>query len=176
MKIDRNLPYFKVSFYSEINAPVARVWEVISSPGNLNNCHPYCKNNSVVKWGGVGAEDGIEYYNGLKLKRVFTQWDEGSGYTLLIGKGKVAVAEVFWEITCLTKEVSGFSIKISMLPDIVLRKYPKWLRPLTRKVYLRPIMSQYIQAVVKGFKYFIETGKPVKKNQFGYNRMFSTIK
>ena len=35
-------------------------------------------------------------------------------------------------------------------------------------------MRHYIQTVCKGFKYYIETNDLVKKNQFGYNPLFST--
>lgn len=173
MKIHPDLPSFKVSFFSKIDASISKVWEVMAKPGNLLKFHPYCENNTVIKWGGVGAEDTIRYYNGLKLKRVFTQWNENSGYTLLIGKGKYAVAKVTWEIIRVSNEVSGFSIIISFMPDIVLRKYPRWIRPIIREVYLKPRLSSYVKAVVKGFKYFIESGNPVIKNQFGYNPMFS---
>ena len=67
--------------YSEININM-KIWKMISEPGNLNLCHPFCKSNVVEKWNGVGAIDYIEYYNGLSLKRLFTGWK----YELIIGK------------------------------------------------------------------------------------------
>ncbi len=174
MKIDQELSESVVSYRAKINASPDKVWEVISTPGNLNFCHPFCKENTVAKWGEIGAEDAIEYYNGLVLYRLFTKWNEGKGYELLIGRGIYATAKVLWTITAVNDGISELSITINVFPDIALKKYSKLLRGIIGKFYFLPNMSKYVKAVVKGFKYYIETGTPVKINQFGYNRMFST--
>lgn len=173
MKIDHSLSEYVVSYRSKINASTDRVWKVISTPGNLNFCHPFCKENNVIKWDGIGAADTIEYYNGLVLNRLFTEWDEGNGYELLIGDSAYAAAKVLWSITFVKDGISELSITINVFPDIALKKYPKLLRRIISKIYFLPNMSEYIKAVVKGFKYYIETGSPVKINQYGFNRMFS---
>ena len=33
------------------------VWNVITTPNYLNETHPFCKNNTVVTWPGVGSKD-----------------------------------------------------------------------------------------------------------------------
>ncbi len=38
------------------------------------------------KWPGKGSIDYVNYYNGLKYIREFTDWNNGIGYELLIGK------------------------------------------------------------------------------------------
>ena len=60
------------------------VWNVITTPNYLNETHPFCKNNTVVTWPGVGSKDILEYLSGLTFEREFTQWDE-NGYDLIIG-------------------------------------------------------------------------------------------
>ncbi len=55
------------------------VWNVITTPNYLNETHPFCKNNTVVTWPGVGSKDILEYLSGLTFEREFTQWDE-NGY------------------------------------------------------------------------------------------------
>lgn len=157
----------------EIKASAEEVWQVISEPGNLNHCHPFCKKNEVKKWGAIGAVDSIEYYNGLHLKRVFTQWSQGQGYELIIGKGKQASAKVLWEIIPTNEDLSILRINIHVLPSIALTQYPRIFRRVIGALYLMPRMQHYIKSVVKGFKYYIETGTAVKMNQFGYNKMFS---
>ncbi len=69
-----------------IDATVARVWEVISQPGNLNLCHPFCKENIVKNWSGKDSADRIIYYNGMELERNFIEWEIEKGYKLMIGK------------------------------------------------------------------------------------------
>ena len=172
-KIDPRAPEHIVSHRSKIQADAGAVWKVISTPGNLNLCHPFCKKNKVLNWGGVGATDIVEYYNGLVLRRIFTDWNEGKGFELLIGKGTYALARVSWAITALEEGTAELSIRIHSFPDVALSKYPRPLRRLISKVYFLPNMSKYIKAVVKGFKYYIETGLPVEMNQFGTNQMFS---
>lgn len=174
MKVDHKLSESVISYRANINASPDKLWEIISTPGNLNFCHPFCKENTVTKWGEIGAEDAITYYNGHVLYRLFTEWNEGKGYELLIGHGTYATAKVLWTITDIKDGTSELSIDINVYSDIALKKYSKPLRVIIREFYFLPNMSKYVKAVVKGFKFYIETGTPVKKNQFGYNRMFST--
>ncbi len=174
MKTNHELSTSVISYTNRINASSVKLWEVISTPGNLNSCHPFCKKNTVIKWSEVGSEDSIEYYNGLVLNRLFTDWNTGKGYELFIGNGASATAKVIWTITDNKDGTSNLSIVIYLFTDIALMHYPKSFRPLIKRLYFLPKMSQYIKSVVKGFKFYIETGIPVKKNQFGNNSMFST--
>lgn len=173
MIIKQGLRATRLTYTVEIEDSSEDIWKVISAPGNLAYCHPFCKANPVEKWGGVGARDTIEYHNGLTLTRRFTKWTEGKGYDLLIGKGKYALASVQWEIKPQIPDRSNFSIAIDLYSDLILNSYPKIFRTAVRKFYLLPQMSKYVRSVVKGFKYHIESGRPVRPNQFGYNRMFS---
>jgi hypothetical protein len=176
MLINQELRESEITYQTNINCSKEKLWEVISTPGNLEFCHPFCKENTVTRWGEVGAKDTIQYYNGLKLHRLFTEWNIGKGYKLLIGRGKYATAKVIWEITAKEDRISILSISINIYSDIALKRYSKFLRWVIKEFYLLPNMSNYVKDVVKGFKYYIETGNSVKKNQFGNNRMFSNIK
>jgi hypothetical protein len=173
MNFSKGLITKQVSAQIKIKAPSQEVWKVISKPGNLNYCHPFCMSNNVKKWGSVGAVDFIKYYNGICLKRIFTEWTEGKGYELIIGNGKEASAKVKWEIIPQNDFESLLIIRINMLPTIILKKYPTIFIAALSKLYIIPNMKQYVESVVSGFKYYIETGSDVKLNQFGYNRMFS---
>ena len=166
----------EITYQTNINCPKEKLWEVISTPRNLEFCHPFCKENKVTKWGVVGAQDTIQYYNGLKLHRLFTEWNVGKGYELLIKRGEYTIAKVIWEISSKEDETSVLSISINLYSDVALNRYSKIIRWMIKEFYLLPNMSNYVKDVVKGFKYYIETGKPVKKNQFGNNRMFSNMK
>lgn len=174
MKINPKEKPLTLSYQTVIAAPVARVWKTISRPGILERCHPFCKENPVKKWPGVGAKDRIIYYSGVILDRHFLEWAENSGYQLVIGRGDTAVATVDWTITENGIDSSVLKIAIHAYPSVALRRYPKIIHPFLQRFYFVPLMRQYVASVVKGFQYHIETGKEVEKNQFGKNRMFST--
>ena len=65
---------------------IEKMWELISEPGNLNSSHPFCKTNEIISWDEENHSDRLIYLNGRKYIRNFQTWEEGKGYTLLIGK------------------------------------------------------------------------------------------
>lgn len=174
MNINHESSISVISHSERISVTPEKLWKIISAPGNLNFCHPFCKNNVVFKWCNTGSLDSIEYYNGLVLNRLFTKWNKGKGYELLIRNGTYATAKVLWCITDLKDGASDLSITIYVYSDVALIRYPKPLRLIIKYLYFSRNMTKYVRAVVKGFKYYAEVGLPVKKNQFGYNGMFST--
>ena len=74
------------------------VWKIISSERNLENFHPFCKTNEVISWDRDNSIDCVEYYNGRKLQRNFTQWLEGKGYDLIIGDSEGNNSIVSWRL------------------------------------------------------------------------------
>lgn len=162
-----------VSYTTTIQATATQLWEVITTPGILERCHPFCEKNEVLQWPGIGAKDTITYYNGVVLHRYFTKWEQGKGYELYIGRGRYAAAKVLWEIHPETKTTAKLAITIELFRTIALQRYPKVFRGLISTFYFTPNMQKYIQSVGKGFKYYLETGASVEKNQFGNNPLFS---
>lgn len=155
----------------KIEASADKVWSVISSPRNLEDCHPFCESNPVDQWPGIGSRDMIHYYNGWVLEREFTNWIEGVGYDLVIGREGDRKSYVSWRIAPELGNLS--SLTITLYPHI-LQKIPSAVRWIPHLVYIRPMMQSYLESVVNGFEWFISTGKPVKKNQFGTHQWFST--
>jgi hypothetical protein len=158
-----------------IEAPITKVWETITQPSNLNLFHPFCKKNTIVTWPGKDSTDIILYHNGLELERNFFEWETQKGYKLMIGRrGGKKRTEVNWEINQLNepdgKQRVVFSITLKM-PNF--QNIPIFFRWIPHYFYLRPKMKKYLDSVVKGFKYYITTGKPVKRNQFGSHSWFS---
>ena len=86
-------PITQIRFF-EISAE--NLWKLISSPGNLNDCHPYCLNNEVLQWDEEGHKDCLIYLNGRTYIRNFQSWNEGSGYTLNIGEEGGKQSFVIW--------------------------------------------------------------------------------
>jgi len=51
---------------AEFDISSSKLWEVISEPGNFNNCHPLCKSNEMINWENEVRSDPLIYLNGLE--------------------------------------------------------------------------------------------------------------
>lgn len=167
------LPGFRwpIAVSQRIPAPAARVWSVISMPGNLELCHPFCASNPVGQWPGVGAEDAIHYYSGWVYQRKFLGWIEGIGYDLEIGREGGGRSLVSWRIH--SRQAYTCELRIAIYPH-ALQNMPVLFRWLPHSMVLRPNLVQYLTSVLKGFEWYMTQGKPVKPNQFGSHPWFST--
>ena len=155
----------------KIKTTPQNIWAAISRPGNLEDCHPFCETNPVDEWPGVGSKDTIHYYSGWVLHREFTNWIDGVGYDLIIGMDGGRKSYVSWRITEEQENISTLSI--TLYPHI-LQQIPVSIRWIPHIASIRPSLGRYLESVVKGFEWFIKTGKPVHKDQFGSHRWFST--
>jgi len=153
-----------------IKASRQMTWLAISSPNNLENCHPFCQKNPVAEWPGAGAKDTIHYYSGWILHREFVTWIDGIGYDLAIGRQRGRQSFVSWRIT--EEQENTSTLRIALYP-YVLQNIPVAIRWIPHLTTIRPAFQNYLESVVKGFEWFITTGKPVAKNQFGSHRWFS---
>ena len=153
-----------------ISAGRQSVWSVISKRGNLELCHPFCESNPVEKWGDRNSIDYVNYYNGLKFKRTFIDWIDGMGYDLLIGKQDRNKSKVIWRIIDIDKK--SCELSISIFPRDI-GKYPRSVKYLVYALYINPMLRKYLSYVLKGFKYYSETGNAVQKNQFGKHKWFT---
>ena len=159
-----------VSLNIKIDVSVQKVWEVISKPSNLELYHPFCETNPVEKWPGNNSIDYVNYYNGLKFKRIFTDWIEDQGYSLLIGKENGRKSKVIWKIS-KTDDLSS-ELEITIYPHDIIR-YPNGIKQLIHLFYIKPMLRKYLASVLTGFKTYLKNGEPISKNQFGTHRWFS---
>lgn len=145
-------------------APRERVWQIISNPRSLARYHPFCERNLVERWPGAGSQDTIYYYSGMVLERNFTNWIEGLGYDLVGRSNDGTVSKVSWRIEALDPDQSALTITI----------WPT-IQPGTqdRSKQLSRLLKRYLQQVGEGIQYYVRTGKPVSRNQFGSHRLFS---
>jgi hypothetical protein len=159
-----------VAVERNIDATPAGVWSVISSPGNLERCHPFCRTNPVESWPGIGSRDSIEYYSGWLFERDFTNWIDGVGYDLEIGRRGGRRSAVSWRIRELDDGNSVLGITIY---PVGLQHLPVVIRWLPHLVTVGPMLRSYLDSVVRGFEHYMTTGHPVRRNQFGPHRWFS---
>ena len=157
-----------------IDATAAGIWEIISLPGNLNLCHPFCKENIVKKWSGKDSADIIIYYSGLEFERDFFEWEIEKGYKLMIGERGKKKTEVQWEIKKSKDVGEGEKTLLSISLEIpYLQQIPVIFRWIPHFLYFKPKMKKYLNSVLRGFEYYITARKPVTRNQFGSHSWFS---
>lgn len=147
----------------------SELWEAISVENNLNNTHPFCKNNQSLEWSHDAHTDSLTYLNGITYVRTFSEWLEGKGYDLWIGKEGGPKSYVKWRI----KEHSrGSKLSITVYPHL-LRKWPKPVYFLFYYSYINIRLRSYLKSVLKGFKWYLDNGTPVPRNNFGKHSWFS---
>ena len=145
------------------------LWETISSPGYLNNVHPFCEDNSVIMWEKDQHEDQLVYLNGLTYQRKFTDWNINEGYDLWIGNDDQNQSFVEWRIE---EEGSGTRLSINIYPYL-LSTWPKSLAFLPYFLYINIKLKSYLYSVLSGIEWFIDKNTPVPKNKFGRHSWFS---
>ena len=152
-----------------IQAPAAAIWKVISTPGQLNKYHPYCQENKVYKWPGVGSRDGVLYYSGLYWERDFMCWREGVGYDLQIGPPPRKTALISWNIRPLGEAQSDFSLTVTPILE-------SHLLETTKKIYVQNFATSvevYLDSLLRGMEHFVTTGQAVEARQFGTHPTFA---
>ena len=159
-----------ISASATIDASPQQVWTTISTAGSLEGGHPFCADNTVSKWPGEGSVDAIRYLNGRAYERHFRGWHEGSGFDIeLFHKG----SELAWAIWRIAELGEGRSkLTITVYPNR-LQRLPVVLRWAPHLFVVRPRLRSYLASVVNGYKWFIEKGEAVPRNQFGKHPWFS---
>ena len=153
-----------------IEAPAEQVWETISRPGHLEQCHPFCKDNPVEIWPGAESRDEVHYLSGWKYQRQFRNWIEGTGYDLDIGRRGGGMSSVSWRITPITE--NSCKLSITVYPHVMMDT-PVALRWIAYRVRMRPMLQKYLDSVVRGVEWFVTRREPVPKNAFGKHPWFS---
>lgn len=151
----------------DINAN--QLWELISAEENLNASHPFCKTNEAIEWGEGNYSDRLVYLNNRTYIRKFQTWEEGNGYTLLIGEENGPQTFVEWVIQSLGDKSK---LTITVYP-FILAKLPKVLAFLPHKLWVQPRLKSYLKSVLMGFNHYATTGEIVPRNHFGKHPWFS---
>jgi len=98
-------------------------------------------------------------------------WIDGKGYDLLIGREGGGRSYVSWRIKKESEDTG--SLTIAIYPH-ALQNFPVAIRWVPHLMVVRPSLRNYLDSVLKGLDWFIKTGKPVAKDQFGSHKWFST--
>jgi len=150
----------------EINKQSNIVLNLIKSPNNLEKFHPFCKKNIVIKWDGKNSEDIVIYHSKKKYIRRFYEWNE-NGYKLEIFEDR-KLADITW----IVNEFNSKSI-IKIKAKLYLPYKYKLINTIIFNIYVKYVLKSYLNSVVKGLKYYLETNKTVSNNQFGKHIWYS---
>ena len=112
----------------------------------------------------------MHYLNGIVYRREFRSWREGEGYDLEIFHKTRKTAGVTWRITPISDESCQLSITVYPAAVERMSVLVRWAAYL---FVIRPKMRSYLDSVVRGFKWYIEKGEAVPRNQFGPHPWFS---
>ena len=153
----------------EIDTNITNLWEIISSPSNLDLYHPFCLKNQVINWSKEKSIDRIIYLNGKTFERKFFNWVPNTGYDLKINQISKLDSLVKWRIYSV-EDKSEIEIKVY---PYVFNQGSIILNILPFTIFSKPLLTNYLDSVTLGLKYYAETGNVVSKNQFGKNIWFS---
>lgn len=159
-----------VTVAQPISAPGDEVWEIVSLPGNLEYCHPFCAENPVQVWPGEGSRDEVHYLSGWVFERRFCRWIDGVGYDLEIGRRGEESSFVSWRI--MPVDDQNCILRIAVYPYL-LQNIPAAIRWLPYRLYIGPMLRRYLSSVVRGFEWYLIQCEPVPRNQFGSHPWFS---
>jgi len=159
-----------VSVEKTIAAPSQEVWKVVSSPGNLELCHPFCASNPVQNWPGPNSRDEVHYLSGWIYERHFHKWIEGVGYDLEIGRSGGGKSFVSWRVKPIDDH--SCALRITVYPH-ALQNLPTVIRWIPYALRLRPLLRAYLDSVVRGFEWYVVRRIPVPRNAFGEHPWFS---
>jgi len=160
---------WSVSREIKIELSKSELWEIISSRNHLEKFHPFCKSNKTISWSNGIYEDSIEYYGGRILGRKFYNWIEGIGYDLTIGDSLGNDSLVSWRIN----EEQDYSTVSIMIKPYIFNRGSKIMNFFPFFAYTKPKLSNYLDSVLTGLKFFSEKKEVVAANQFGTHSWFS---
>ena len=166
-KLKKVLP---ITCHKHFNLEVNELWKLISSPGNLNNSHPFCKKNEVIVWDEINHIDKLLYLNGRLYIRNFKTWEVNKGYTLLIGEENGAKSYVIWNIDKIAEKKTKLTITVY---PFILSKLSQPSSYVPYYLFVKPRMTSYLNSVLGGFKYYCDNNRKVPRNYFGKHRWFS---
>ena len=163
---------YEETFFEEQKVAVSaeKAWEIIALPGGLSRWHPFMKMHTAERWDGVGSTDHLTYYSGYKYDREVTQWIDGVGYDLKATENGKRECTAIWRITPLDE--THCILRITGAAPFI-KKLPFPIRWALLQFKMKPVFSDYLRRILKGFAWHAETGKPIQKNQFGPHPIFS---
>ena len=153
----------------KLNTEINEVWGLFSKPFHLELFHPFCRSNKIIVWNEQNKTDELTYLNGIVYERNIYSWEKNKGFKLYIGKKGGKKSKVEWKL----KSINEMVILTIEVTPYVSDKFTFKVYNLVLKYHIIPSLKKYLNCVTKGVKFYLESGKIIKHNQFGSHRWFS---
>jgi hypothetical protein len=150
----------------KINSSKDLIINLIKSKNNLEKFHPFCLKNEVINWDKKNSIDFVYYFSGKKYKRKFIKWNH-DGYELEIYEDK-KLAKISWSVL-----VNGHQSIVSIQAEPYLPYKSRFINIIIFHIYLKYMLTSYLNAVLNGLKFYIENNIIVKEDQYGKHRWYS---
>ena len=150
----------------KINSSKDLIINLIKSKNNLEKFHPFCLKNEVINWDKGNSIDYVYYFSGKKYKRKFVKWNN-DGYELEIYEDR-KLAKICWSVL-----VNDDQSIVSIQAKPYLPYKSGFINRLVFHIYVKYMLNTYLNAVLRGLKFYIENNIIVKENQFGKHRWYS---
>jgi hypothetical protein len=162
---------FYIAEEIEILINQSQLWEILVGPNHLKNFHPFCKAHHNEKGlSRLGDVDVGYFYTGEEMKREVVDWEEGVSYTVK----RINEKNNNTYITFKIEPQSSEKVIFKLIRDTdAYRNVPRPIWHLMAVFKIIPSFRSYMEALVKGVKYYSETNTPVSRNQFGNHKRFS---
>lgn len=162
---------FEIAGSIPVKASAEALWQIFTTPGHLKKFHPFCKYHQKVKsWKKIGDIDNAEFYSGKEMQRRLIGFKPLESYTIQMQNMDGKNTQVCFSIEKINDKTAKASVHIK---TDAYRKIPRPLWPFFVRLYLRKSYKNYLNSILNGLKYYSETGKPVRRNQFGSHKKFS---
>ena len=150
----------------KINSSKDLIINLIKSKNNLEKFHPFCLKNEVINWDKENSIDYVYYFSGKKYKRKFIRWNN-DGYELEIYEDR-KLAKISWSVL-----VNGDQSIVSIQAEPYLPYKSKLINIIIFHIYVKYMLTSYLNAVLNGLKFYIENNIIVKEDQYGKHRWYS---
>ncbi len=163
------IPKRSVSQKKAMDVDITALWDLITRPGHLEDVHPYCSSNEVIRWDEQGCTDVIIYSNGRKFVRNIKPWNFQKGYQLWIGIESGSQHYVNWLIENVNEKCS---LSITIHPSF-LNNWPSFVTFIPFHFWIKPRLNAYLDAVLSGIYYFLQNDMPVPRDTPNRHPWFS---
>ena len=149
-----------------VNSSNDEIIELLKSKNNLEKFHPFCLKNNVINWDKDNSVDYIHYFSGKKYKRKFIRWNN-NGYDLEIYDNR-KLAKISWFVSVNDKQSI---VKIEAEPYLPYKS--RSINIIIFHIYVKYMLTSYLNSVLNGLKFYIENNIIVKEDQYGKHPWYS---
>jgi hypothetical protein len=160
---------FAVRFSRTIDCTKEALLDATLRESWLLPMHPFVKTHSTPNLPIVaGSKDSLQYHSGIVINRTYGETETGPGY--LTSHVEVSIAGMQEQLAGYvrtTMKASDTGTPNQCLCEVTLERANEWSDGESN------LTLQYLDQMLQGFAYYLETGKPVTKNQFGSHPIYS---